>query len=35
MEMGTNSNNSRKGFLATLTYLATQSSCAVHRHSFW
>lgn len=32
MEMGTN--NSRKGFLATLMYPATQSSCTGHRHSF-
>lgn len=34
MEMGTN-NNSRKGFLATLMYPTTQSSCTGHRHSFW
>lgn len=34
MEMGTK-NNSRKGFLAILTYLAIQSSYAGHRHSFW
>lgn len=35
MEMGTNNYNSRKGFLATPMYLATQSSCTGHRHSFW
>lgn len=31
MEMGTKNSNSSKGFLATLLYPATQSSCAGHR----